>query len=108
MEKVMFKRVISILLIALAACAAQDKPTAESVNAALAQLDAYIGSSMATTKVPGGSGAVIFNDKVIFLRGYGVRKVGAEAAVDADAVFEIASFSKPIASSVVASLVGEK
>ncbi len=104
----MFKRVIAILLIAVATCAAQDKPTAETVNAALAQLDTYIRSSMATTRVPGVSVAVIFNDKVIFLRGYGIRKIGQDAAVDPDTVFEIASFSKPIASSVLASLVGEK
>jgi CubicO group peptidase (beta-lactamase class C family) len=43
----------------------------------------------------------------LFLRGYGVRKVGEAAAVDPDTVFEIASFSKPIASTIVAALVGE-
>jgi CubicO group peptidase (beta-lactamase class C family) len=36
-----------------------------------------------------------------------VRKAGEPAAVDPDTVFEIASFSKPLASTVVASLVGE-
>jgi CubicO group peptidase (beta-lactamase class C family) len=91
-------------------CIGQEKTTASAdrVSAALAQLDSYIRSSMATTKVPGVSIAVIFNDKVVFLHGYGARKAGEAAAVDPNTVFEIASFSKPIASSVVASLVGEK
>jgi CubicO group peptidase (beta-lactamase class C family) len=51
--------------------------------------------------------AVIYNDRVVFLRGYGVRKVGEPAEVDPDTVFEIASLSKPIASTILASLVGE-
>jgi CubicO group peptidase (beta-lactamase class C family) len=90
-------------------CSAQDQPTisADRVNAALAQIDPYIRSSLQKTKVPGVSVAVVYNDQVVFLRGYGVRKVGETPAVDPDTVFEIASFSKPIASTVLASLVGE-
>jgi CubicO group peptidase (beta-lactamase class C family) len=91
------------------ASAAQDNRTvsSETVTAALSQLAPYIHSSLDKTKVPGLAVAVVYNDQVIFLRGYGVRKVGEPAKVDADTVFEIASFSKPIASSILASLVGE-
>ncbi len=90
-------------------CAAQEKSSAspESVKSALAQLDPYIRSSLASTKVPGVAVAVVYNDQVVFLRGYGIRKVGESAAVDPDTVFEIASFSKPITSTILASLVGE-
>ena len=82
-------------------------PTAARVNSAVEQLDSFIRASMTSTKVPGVAVAVVYNDKVVFLRGYGARKVGEPAPVDPDTVFEIASFSKPIASSIVASLVGE-
>ncbi len=90
-------------------CTAQIKPTisAETVNSALAQLDPYIRSSLVSTKVPGVSVAVIYNDQVVLLRGYGIRKVGESAQVDPDTVFEIASFSKPITSTILASLVGQ-
>jgi len=91
-------------------CAAQGKSNLSSdrVNAALAQLDPYIRSSLAGTKVPGVAVAVVYNDQVVFLRGYGIRKVGQPAQVDPDTVFEIASFSKPITSTILASLVGER
>lgn len=87
---------------------AQTQPpiSADSVNSALADLDSYIRSSMDTTNVPGVAVAIVYNGQVVFLHGYGVRKVGEPAQVDADTVFEIASFSKPIASSILASLVG--
>jgi CubicO group peptidase (beta-lactamase class C family) len=61
---------------------------------------------MQQSKVPGVSVAVVYKDQVVFLKGYGVRKVGHDAEVNPDTVFEIASFSKPIASTIVASVVG--
>ncbi len=93
----------------MAAQITQDNPipSPESVNSAVAQLDPYIRSMLEKTKVPGVAVAVIHNDRVLFLRGYGVRKVGDSARIDPDTVFEIASFSKPIASTILASLVGE-
>ena len=106
------RKLIAALVLCLAGfpCAAQDKPSisAEGVNSALAQLDPLIRSSLEKTKVPGLSVAVVYNDQVVFLRGYGVRKIGDPAQVDPDTVFEIASFSKPMASTILASLVGQR
>src|SRR5690242_5691022 len=89
-------------------CAQQKQDiTTARVQAALTQLDAYIRSAIEKTKVPGVSVAVVYNDQIVFLRGYGVRKVGDPAKVDPDTVFEIASVSKPLASTVLAALVGQ-
>jgi CubicO group peptidase (beta-lactamase class C family) len=49
---------------------------------------------------------VVYRDKVVYLKGFGVRKAGYKASVDPDTVFQLASVSKPIASTVVAALVG--
>ncbi|MER8046816.1 serine hydrolase [Streptomyces sp. NPDC094032] len=76
------------------------------VQRAVDQLDGVVKAAMKRTGVPGVSVAVVHDGKVIKLQGYGVRKVGENAAVDADTVFQLASVSKPIASTVVAGAVG--
>ena len=55
--------------------------------------------------VPGLAIAVVFQDKVVYAKGFGVRDVNTKAPVDADTVFQLASVSKPIGSTVVAELV---
>ncbi len=44
---------------------------------------------------------------MVYLKGFGVRKVGTEEPIDADTVFQLASLSKPITSTVLAGLVGD-
>lgn len=82
--------------------------TAERLAAALPRLDALAAKAVADGQVPGLAIAVVYRDKPVFLKGYGVRKAGKPGAVDADTVFQLASFSKPISATVVAALVGEK
>ena len=90
-------------------CATARPETTNSgeITTALTQLDTYVQSSMQKTHIPGLAVAVVYQGRVVFLKGYGVRKLGNPAKVDPDTIFEIASVSKPIASTVVASLVGE-
>ncbi|WP_406059867.1 serine hydrolase [Streptomyces sp. NBC_01077] len=61
---------------------------------------------MKRTGLPGVSVAVVYEDEVVHLKGYGVREVGKAGEVDADTVFQLASVSKPVASTVVAGTVG--
>lgn len=77
-----------------------------NIGKALTMLDAFVNDTMQKTKLPGLAVAVVYKGQVVFIKGYGVRKVGEPAKVDPDTVFEIASVSKPIASTIVASLVG--
>jgi CubicO group peptidase (beta-lactamase class C family) len=62
---------------------------------------------MKRTGVPGLAVGVVYKDKVIYAKGFGVREVGKEGAIDPDTVFLLASVSKPIASTIVAKLVGD-
>jgi CubicO group peptidase (beta-lactamase class C family) len=50
--------------------------------------------------------AVVHDDKVVYLKGFGVRKVGSSERIDSDTVFELASVSKPLGATVTAALVG--
>ncbi len=77
-----------------------------NVNRAVGSLDRITGVLMHKTGVPGVAIAVVYNDKVVFLRGCGVRKTGTNQRVDANTVFEIASLSKPVGAAVVAGAVG--
>jgi CubicO group peptidase (beta-lactamase class C family) len=81
--------------------------TAERVASAIAQLPGIAQDTMDQTGVPGLAIAVVYDDEVRYLEGFGVREVGVEGDVDADTVFQLASVSKCLASTVVASLVGE-
>lgn len=88
---------------------AQTTPPAAApgVDAALKQLDAIVQQSMHRTGVPGVAVAVVYRDRPLYLKGFGIRRVGSPDPVDADTVFPLASVSKPIASTVVAALVGD-
>ncbi|MER5933094.1 serine hydrolase [Streptomyces sp. NPDC002054] len=77
------------------------------VDTALARLDTAIAEGMAETGVPGAAVAVVRQDKVVYLKGFGLRKAGQTDRVDADTVFQIASLSKPIASTVVAGTLND-
>lgn len=83
------------------------KVTRAEVDAAIAKLDASAAAEIASGAVPGLAIAVVFKDEMIFARGYGLRDVAAGAPVDAETVFQIASVSKSVGSTVVAALVGE-
>ena len=49
---------------------------------------------------------MVYRDRVVYLNGFGIRKAGHKAEVDPDTVFQLASLSKPITSTIVANLVG--
>jgi CubicO group peptidase (beta-lactamase class C family) len=79
--------------------------TSDKVSAALPKIEAYIEKLIADDAVPGLSVAIVFEDEVVYVNGFGVRAEGKAEPVDADTVFQLASFSKPISSTVVAAIV---
>src|SRR5262245_1103807 len=81
--------------------------TPDKVKAALPELEKFVQQAMQMTGVPGVSIALVHQDKVVYLKGFGVREVGKTDPVSAETVFQLASASKPIASTVVAAVVSE-
>src|SRR4029077_19264215 len=85
----------------------QPRVTSEQVTHAVQELEKLAQKQIDQNAVPGLAIAVVFQDKVVYAKGFGVRDVHTKAPVDADTVFQLASVSKPIGSTVVAELVGE-
>lgn len=81
--------------------------TPEQVQAALPKLDQLVEQTLKKTGVPGLAVAVVYRDQVVYLKGFGVRQLGQPEPVDGDTVFPMASVSKPMATTVLAALVGE-
>ncbi len=81
--------------------------TVEKVEAAIPRIEAMAADIIEKGLVPGLAVGIVFGDKVVYLGGFGVREEGNSAKVDVDTVFQLASFSKPMAAAVVAALVGE-
>ncbi len=101
-----FRRLLGLaLLISVFAVHAQSPATTSapaSIAPLIPQLEDYVVKAMQKTGVPGVAVAIVYQDKVVYLKGFGVRKAGEPAPVDADTVFQLASVSKSIASTVVA------
>jgi CubicO group peptidase (beta-lactamase class C family) len=81
--------------------------TKRKLAAALKKLPDVAQSVMKTSGIPGMAIAVVWHDKVVFEQGFGVREINKPDKIDADTVFELASVSKPLASTVVSAAVTE-
>ena len=81
--------------------------TPERVKRAIVELEKLNNQTLKSTGVPGIAIAVVHRDQVVYKQGFGVREAGKPERIDADTVFQVASMSKPIASTVLAALVGE-
>jgi CubicO group peptidase (beta-lactamase class C family) len=72
-----------------------------------ADLDAYVARVLRTFEVPGAALAIVKDGETVVARGYGVRKLGAPAAVDGRTLFGIASNTKVFTATALALLVEE-
>ena len=71
------------------------------------RFDAYVTSVLETFTVPGVAIAIVKDGKVVLARGYGVRRLGDPAPVDAQTQFGIASNTKVFTATALALLVEE-
>ncbi len=81
--------------------------TRAQVEANLPALEALAQRAIAAGDVPGLAIAVVHGDETLFLKGFGRREAGKPDPVGPDTVFQIASLSKPVTSTIVAALVGD-
>jgi CubicO group peptidase (beta-lactamase class C family) len=80
---------------------------AEAQRAPLNGLDAYVSRAMRDWEIPGLAIAIVKDDSVVFLKGYGVRQLGKSAAVDERTLFAIGSTTKAMTAAAIGMLVDE-
>jgi CubicO group peptidase (beta-lactamase class C family) len=80
---------------------------AEAQQGPLRGLDAYVEDAMRDWHVPGMALAVVKDDSVVYMRGFGVRELGRPERVDEHTAFAIASTTKAFTATAVAMLVDE-
>src|SRR5687767_4498890 len=73
-----------------------------------ARIDALAQAALDAWQLPGMAVAVIKDDKVVHLKGYGVRELNQAGRVTPDTLFHIASTSKAFTTAAMAMLVDEK
>ena len=82
-------------------------PHAQTRAAQIRELDAYIAKGVRDWQIPGLTVTVVRNDSVVLAKGYGVRRLGAPGAVDAQTQFGIMSTTKAFTALAVAMLVDD-
>lgn len=72
------------------------------------ELDKYINKSITEWQIPGLAIAVVKDDSVVFIKGFGVREVNKSEKVDENTLFGIASLTKAFTSCAIGILKDEK
>ena len=98
---------LSGLMVVGSAAMVRAELPAGRLQTAVKELEVIAKKTLKDTGVPGIAIAIVHDDKVIYAKGFGIREAGKDQPIDADTVFQIASMSKPLSSTVLARLVGE-
>jgi CubicO group peptidase (beta-lactamase class C family) len=98
---------LTLFGLSTAAPAEKSHVPSEQVTHAIQEIEKLAQKQIQENALPGLAIAVVFQDKTVYAKGFGVRDTNTKMPVDADTVFQLASVSKSIGSTLVAELVGE-
>lgn len=104
------KRVCAALLISTLGLTqtSAEEISEERIDHAIEELDRLTPELLSRSGVPGMAIAVVSRGQIRYQRGFGVRVLGGDEPVDTETVFQLASVSKPLTSTIVAGLVGDE
>src|SRR5881397_2504591 len=98
---------LTLLGLSTAAPAEKSHVTSEQVTHAIQEIEKLAQKQIQENALPGLAIAVVFQDKTVYAKGFGMRDTNTKVAADADTVFQLASLSKSIGSTLVAELVSD-
>ncbi len=82
--------------------------SAQTLSAAgAADIDNYLAGAIGTTRIPGMVALVVNKDGVIYEKAFGLMDTANNEAMNADAIFRLASMTKPVTSTLIMMLVEE-
>lgn len=73
---------------------------AKNLNPIILKLEEHIQQQIQKKRIPGCAIAIIYNNEVAFMKGYGSRILGKNEKIDVDTVFQLGSVSKPVAATL--------
>lgn len=85
----------------------ENLPDRDAVSAVVPAFDAVTEQAFAKSGVPGMAVAVVKDDRVVYLRCFGVRNITTQEPVTPHTRFQLASISKSFTAATVASMVGD-
>ena len=103
----MRQRAVRLALLLPALLALSPALLAQTLEERLKEVDAYAAKAGREWNVPGFALAVVKDDRVVFVKGYGVRELGRPEPVDGDTLFAVASNTKAFTAAALATLVDE-
>ncbi len=71
------------------------------------KLDAIVADALKAFDAPGAAVVIVHQDKVVYLKGAGVRELGKADPITEDTIFQIASCTKAFLAMLIAMLMGD-
>lgn len=97
--------VLALCLLLCTPALAQTTPGGMELDEVLSLFEARAQQAMEASAVPGMAIAVVWDDQVVYSKGFGVKELGDPDPVDPDTLFQIGSTSKAFTAATVAQMV---
>jgi beta-lactamase class C len=102
----MIKFLLCIFLFCITTATAQISPAPSfHLNEVIRKYDRFVDQKLIELNAPGAAIAIVHNDSVVYMKGFGVRKLGRAEPITPHTVFRVASLSKGFAAVLTGILV---
>ncbi len=87
------------------ATASAQEPTQSAIEALVPELERQVERGMAEFSVPGLAIGIVFDDKLVYSKGFGVKETGKPGAVTPETIFQVGSTTKAFFATTLAQAV---